>query len=263
MIQFIHEIHEYDVPSLEVSNWNFRKLQFTSEFTSGPQIMAEKYLKDFEAQTDYDVGKLIPLADLGEYPKDFQNPLAFKLILTQQRRSFLRLLLCRIGNNHENGCTLIGPHGVGKSTLAYFFAASAFRHEHILVYIPTVSEWCSQHNIDDNHAAKYFLEKFQKFNLNSQNMIVQEFLTQFKRCKSDQHYALQLELMLKLGEQKEIPVWYIFDKHKEIFDKKKEKSRYISSFVKWTGITSGNLTITVYSGSHHSNSISTLPRNSM
>lgn len=216
-------------------------------------------------------GEFIDLPSLGQYPKGFTLEKASKFYFTKQRYHFFNSLLQT--KSLSKGCTLIGPHGVGKSLFTYFLASYAYINHYFLVYIPQVSVWCQKYSSKGKQsAAEYFIDNFMYFNKDllkeERYKFLKEFFEENENNKPKNYHALQVDLATLLSKNN-VTVFYIFDEHQELFkqfENEKGKSMqyaeadYFRPFVQWQSYTHGKMTFTIYCGSSNSEFQFNLPK---
>lgn len=158
------------------------------------------------------------MPDLQLFPKDLSLLKSEKFLFTEQRFQLFEKLFESTTN--EKGCTLIGPHGVGKSLFAYFLGSYAYINKYILIYMPQLSKWCQKYSSGESSkesAAQYFIENF--FFFNNDLLVTQKYkdLSDFILNQGDfkeKYHKFQVDLLEYLSKQ-DYKVFYIIDEHQE------------------------------------------------
>ncbi|EFC43138.1 predicted protein [Naegleria gruberi] len=181
-------------------------------------------------------------------PKDFDPN--DKFLLTQQRFDILKKVV-----NGSTGLVLSGPHGISKSYTLYLIAAYAFVNSIPALYVPKCRSWLSTFNIDKEVGANNYLRRL-FFSLNSDILSTTQIMELQKSRNVVEH------LSTHIGDKGSM--FYLFDEHNELFrpdyyNKIPASFAYFQDFIRWTGVTSGNYTVTIYCGSAHSSFEDHLP----
>jgi len=224
-----------------------------------------------KSELEKNIGKLIPLPPLYKsiefrLPKGFEDTTSWSsFLLSEGRYKILKEMMDLVDGTTKlvgaAGIVPSGPHGMGKSALGLLIAIYAFMNEQILIYIPSCMEWLEG---DEKQMAKHFLKHFRVLNADlASNIKSSESKRTLFDIVNSSNYETSLrdmsEVMTTLKSYRKSAVFYIFDEHNELFREimggKPILYRYpdfLGHFNKWTGLTRGARTITIYIGSAHS-----------
>ncbi|KAL9653244.1 hypothetical protein ABK040_010951 [Willaertia magna] len=190
------------------------------------------------------IGTNIDLPVLGlvgseHVPKNY-NPES-KYLFTRQTFDILK----NVVNRKEEGYVLSGPFGISKSYTMYLIACYAIVNSIPLLYVPRCLNW----------VGRYFEQK---------ELGANEYLRNLLFFYNGDIFPLSLQRELIISSTNVIEtlkiyygrnVFLLFDEHHELFGSYANGQlfsdlSYFRNFTRWTGVTSGAMTI--YCGSAHS-----------
>ncbi|KAG2372842.1 hypothetical protein C9374_013122 [Naegleria lovaniensis] len=247
-----------NIPSELFDLWKF-KGEISEDLRKERENPRYDYLRNLHDPTNMKkleklIGTFIDLPVLGTKDREL-SPTAFnpnaKYLLTQQRFDVLKTLV-----NGSTGMVLSGPYGSSKSYTLYLIAAYAFVNSFPVLFVPRCHIWIRDYDYKKNIGANNYLRRL-FFSLNS------DILSQTQIIELQKSIDILRHLSKEFGSKRS--VFYLFDEHNELFIPDTDNNihaseEYFQDFTRWTGVTSGENTVTIYCGCAHSSFENNLPR---